>query len=640
MINLVHSSNSFSSIYKNSQQVCVAFSCLLIQKIKVVVSNCLTIVLFLQKSLNQYVFTADFFKKYVERIFPVFSKVIKKTPIAITQGSCPKVVQPIALSITHQNLLDIGNGLGYSLNDDGACRGIALMGMQSAFIRDVSSFNKRLGKFSNLIKIHKENIENVVKSIKEDPNFLSECLAFFDGISLWQQPDLHAEWFGKEAVFLSQKDSEAIALITMSQELESKGGIDRILSFSGVYNLEEFLWYLGQIRKIVDEAFEDMTIAVVLNDNSHSIPIAYDAKKNWWFIDSNQLPIKEIKEDAELTEYISNGFETKTFIIHSEFFCLKRQSDFLKRALEMWKDTDEFKQVHRVTSEKARELGPYKGSWLFFAVKEQDRDLVQSLLTLGADPNETNNKEYSHILQAVCDGNVEIVKMLLAAGIHPSFDIKGSNFLRLIIPMQNLEMIRAFLTAGADPNYSYDLGCSLKEKVEQDTKLIYLEIHDMLLERQKMMPGAQDFKGIINRVRRGLISEKKGINKANFQRMNHLCSAFFHNNLQIVQMLLDSGADPNPSLTNFIGLTPLYLAVVLKDLRMVRALLSKGANPNIPNFQGVTPIYLAVLQGDVRIVKSLLPKVPKSQYKKYRGMADIAKAMGYNKLEKLLLELK
>src|SRR5437764_9956514 len=86
--------------------------------------------------------------------------------------------------------------------------------------------------------------------------------------------------------------------------------------------------------------------------------------------------------------------------------------------------------------------------------------------------------------------------------------------------------------------------------------------------------------------------------------------------LQIIEMLLNAGANPNlqlkllPPYRNIgadrgvdgmltIGSTPLLRAAKALDAPAIALLLKHGANPNLPNMRGTTPVMAAAGLGSV-----------------------------------------
>jgi len=80
--------------------------------------------------------------------------------------------------------------------------------------------------------------------------------------------------------------------------------------------------------------------------------------------------------------------------------------------------------------------------------------------------------------------------------------------------------------------------------------------------------------------------------------------------LELLQALLDKGADPNPRIVrkpwyrtfhgdwaNPVGATPFWLAAKANDVAALRILLTGGANPSIPSAAGVTPLQVAAGYG-------------------------------------------
>ena len=77
-------------------------------------------------------------------------------------------------------------------------------------------------------------------------------------------------------------------------------------------------------------------------------------------------------------------------------------------------------------------------------------------------------------------------------------------------------------------------------------------------------------------------------------------------NIEIVQMLLDGGANINA--VNQYCITPLHNAVKSKKMETVELLLNQGANVNARYIDSKTPLHLAVERGCERITKLLLSR--------------------------------
>ncbi|KAI5637881.1 ankyrin repeats (many copies) domain-containing protein [Phthorimaea operculella] len=76
------------------------------------------------------------------------------------------------------------------------------------------------------------------------------------------------------------------------------------------------------------------------------------------------------------------------------------------------------------------------------------------------------------------------------------------------------------------------------------------------------------------------------------------------NNTELVEKLLQSGADPNSS--DEFKRSPLHLAACRGYVDVVRALLRHGANPNIKDTLGNTPLHLAACTNHIPVVIELL----------------------------------
>jgi hypothetical protein len=85
-----------------------------------------------------------------------------------------------------------------------------------------------------------------------------------------------------------------------------------------------------------------------------------------------------------------------------------------------------------------------------------------------------------------------------------------------------------------------------------------------------------------------------------------LHSAAYCEDLEMVQVLLDYGADVNAK--DDFGFTPLDFASLgrFSDPRVVRSLLDHGADPNVQAQHGITPLYRAAKYGRIEVARLLV----------------------------------
>ncbi|KAL3108703.1 hypothetical protein niasHT_017618 [Heterodera trifolii] len=90
-----------------------------------------------------------------------------------------------------------------------------------------------------------------------------------------------------------------------------------------------------------------------------------------------------------------------------------------------------------------------------------------------------------------------------------------------------------------------------------------------------------------------------------------LWSAFFRQHIDIVDLLLEKGADPNEPVVgreNDINtnMTPLYLAVFNANLPLCRVLVDRGANIDLGTDFATTPLMIACKRSQMEIVSFLI----------------------------------
>ena len=114
-----------------------------------------------------------------------------------------------------------------------------------------------------------------------------------------------------------------------------------------------------------------------------------------------------------------------------------------------------------------------------------------------------------------------------------------------------------------------------------------------------------------------VIKELLATNPSRFRVLVALSRAAEHGHGEVVELLLDNGADPNvpPGITHF--------AVVSGSVRVVEALLAAGADPTAVVGEGVTPLHLAAGRDNAAMIQSLLAAGANPLAADSRGMRPV-----------------
>ncbi len=89
--------------------------------------------------------------------------------------------------------------------------------------------------------------------------------------------------------------------------------------------------------------------------------------------------------------------------------------------------------------------------------------------------------------------------------------------------------------------------------------------------------------------------------------------AAYFGNAEAVEALLESGADPNQTSDNALGVAPLHSALSADHRAVAKLLIAHGANVNLAGSEGWTPLHYAAHNGDMDSVKMLLEKGAKRE---------------------------
>ncbi len=103
-----------------------------------------------------------------------------------------------------------------------------------------------------------------------------------------------------------------------------------------------------------------------------------------------------------------------------------------------------------------------------------------------------------------------------------------------------------------------------------------------------------------------LIKEGANVNAVDDIGRTALLIAVNNEELKVVNLLINSGADVNKSTYMYLYLSPLYVASSNGTLPIVKRLIAAGADVNKVNHVDETPLYIASQRGRFQIVESLI----------------------------------
>jgi len=195
------------------------------------------------------------------------------------------------------------------------------------------------------------------------------------------------------------------------------------------------------------------------------------------------------------------------------------------------------------------------------AARNGHAEAARILLERGADVNARDYLDCSALWLAAWPGHIDVAQVLIAAGADVNYgQPRLGPPLREASSSGNVGFVRLLLESGADVNAVSENGYTA----------LWLAVFDGCM---------LDFMATMKRITRSWSEKRK------------------EQQLTIVEMLLDHGANPNAAVTesDYDGWTPLHVAAAMGDWTEVfTPLLRHGADPTIRNAAGQTPAELAV----------------------------------------------
>lgn len=143
---------------------------------------------------------------------------------------------------------------------------------------------------------------------------------------------------------------------------------------------------------------------------------------------------KRLKKNYAFTEYASL-WAVETWVLALDIISTTGEDKFGLETVNQASDNDELQKS------------------FFFSALIDNASLIDDLIKLGADLNDTDEKERTALIYAVISGNIEVVKKLLELGAQTELkDETGYTALEWAVMLGEEEILQSLLAADADFN--------------------------------------------------------------------------------------------------------------------------------------------------------------------------------------------
>jgi ankyrin repeat protein len=248
--------------------------------------------------------------------------------------------------------------------------------------------------------------------------------------------------------------------------------------------------------------------------------------------------------------------------------------------------------------------------------------IVRLLVANGGNVNASNQGGYTPITNAVSSGNLSTIKFLVESGASITSAPPGGRIpLHSAILSCNLPLVEYLLSAGADPKAVNPEG--------EDA------VATAVLSSMWRLDGYENLPAILE----VLLKAGGDPNHVLGSGRTPIMWAAGGNDTAIVRILVEGGANPSAVAAN--GATPFGEAVESGALDAAKYLAGKGAITDaVDSVSGRTPLHFAVLRGEAPMVETVFPVTSKPNLIDSTGLTplDIALRYGHTQITEYLQE--
>ena len=252
-------------------------------------------------------------------------------------------------------------------------------------------------------------------------------------------------------------------------------------------------------------------------------------------------------------------------------------------------------------------------------------EVVALLIRYGAEVNEISHNVncaypcFSPLTNAAMEGHTQIVELLLTAGANPNLQTEnGWTALHEAVKFDQVDLVTQLLAFGAEPNIQDNMGTialALSDNLEIFNTLLNAGADAEAVGITPLMISS--FRGEVERSKQLLEAGADPDALDASTRNSPLLYASVAGHDEIVALLLAAGANPNRQLDNLQtelgswkrGWTALHWATRFNQASVVAQLLAAGADPDMQEgsrTDGMTALQMAAYLGYEEIVELLL----------------------------------
>lgn len=252
--------------------------------------------------------------------------------------------------------------------------------------------------------------------------------------------------------------------------------------------------------------------------------------------------------------------------------------------------------------------------------------------------SEDNERNYTSLMKAAENGNIEVAKKLIEAGAEVNSRGPGGNTaLMYAVANNNLEIAKLLIKEGARVDITNDKHLDIRgiayrnNNIEIIDNLRIVELPD-LEKRLYEAIFEEDTKRL-----KQLINQGANINvKGNFG-FNPLMYSIYKGKDEIAKILVEASVNVN---TKIEKMNVLSLAVVVNNKDMVEYLIEKGADVNAKAGEDMTALIWAASESNFEMVKLLIEEGAKVNQQTKKGHTALHSAVLDDKIKmaRILLE--